>query len=304
GKGKVVKGVVKFFLHFSMKTERRLLPRVVDTDEAGVGASHVNGDSVCSGSSTTLSMNRGNVGGECVAGNVSVSQSAVASVIKGGPSKQLKYRFDMNVPQQAAPPCIGSTTVEVQMGNIADTVVVLVGINQKNSDNNNPPDPIATQLAAIAAKLKAIETMKEDIAALKEGDRSGSKGSKNFDGESSWRGRHSYRPYNNIDFPNFSGGDPRGWLLKSKKYFRYYQIPDEEKVEIALMHLEGDALDLYSWLSNGQFIFWEKLVQAFTKNFGPAEFQNLDEFLCSIKQTGMVQEYRQEFAKRSSRVSN
>ncbi|GJY20528.1 hypothetical protein Tco_0393094 [Tanacetum coccineum] len=99
-----------------MKTERRLLPRVVDTDEAGVGASHVNGDSVCSGSSTTLSMNRGNVGGECVAGNVSVSQSAVASVIKGGPSKQLKYRFDMNVPQQAAPPCIGSTTVEVQMG--------------------------------------------------------------------------------------------------------------------------------------------------------------------------------------------
>ncbi|GJZ96806.1 retrotransposon gag domain, retroviral aspartyl protease [Tanacetum coccineum] len=70
------------------------------------------------------------------------------------------------------------------------------------------------------------------------------------------------------------------------------------------MHLEGDALDLYSWLSDGQVIFWEELVQAFTKNFGPAEFQNPDEFLCSIKQTGSVQEYRQEFAKRSSRVSN
>ncbi|GJS57063.1 retrotransposon gag domain, retroviral aspartyl protease [Tanacetum coccineum] len=177
-------------------------------------------------------------------------------------------------------------------------------VQTRNSDNNNPPDPISTQLAAIAAKLEAIETMKEDIAALKEGDRSRSKGSKNFDGESSWRGRQSYRPYNKIDFPNFSGGDPRGWLLKAEKYFRYYQIPDEEKVEIASMHLEGDALDLYSWLSNGQFIFWEELVQAFTKNFGPAEFQNPDEFLCSIKQTGSVQEYRQEFAKRSSRVSN
>ncbi|GJT98520.1 putative ABC-type xenobiotic transporter [Tanacetum coccineum] len=159
-------------------------------------------------------------------------------------------------------------------------------VQTRNSDNNNPPDPISTQLAAIAAKLEAIETMKEDIAALKEGDRSRSKGSKNFDGESSWRGRQSYRPYNKIDFPNFSGGDPRGWLLKAEKYFRYYQIPDEEKVEIASMHLEGDALDLYSWLSNGQFIFWEELVQAFTKNFGPAEFQNPDEFLCSIKQTG------------------
>ena len=59
------------------------------------------------------------------------------------------------------------------------------------------------------------------------------------------------------------------------------------------MHLEGDALDLYSWLSNGQFIFWEELVQAFTKNFGPTEFQNPDEFLCSIKQSGSVEEYRQ-----------
>ncbi|GJX48412.1 retrotransposon gag domain, retroviral aspartyl protease [Tanacetum coccineum] len=90
-------------------------------------------------------------------------------------------------------------------------------VQTRNSDNNNPPDPISTQLAAIAAKLEAIETMKEDIAALKEGDRSRSKGSKNFDGESSWRGRQSYRPYNKIDFPNFSGGDPRGWLLKAKK---------------------------------------------------------------------------------------
>ncbi|GKB39215.1 peroxidase 64 [Tanacetum coccineum] len=175
----------------------------------------------------------------------------------------------------------------------------------RNSDNNNPPDPIATHLAAIAAKLEAIETMKEDIAALKEGDRSRSRGSKNSDGESSWRGRQSFRPYNKIDFPNFSGRDPRGWLLKAEKYFRYYQIPDEEKVEIASMHLEGDALDLYAWLSDDHSLtFWEELVQAFTKNFGPAEFQNPDEFLCSIKQTGSVQEYRQEFTKRSSWVSN
>nr|GEX33704.1 chaperone protein DnaJ 49-like [Tanacetum cinerariifolium] len=50
--------------------------------------------------------------------------------------------------------------------------------------------------------------------------------------------------------------------------------------------------------------FWEELVQAFTRSFGLVEFQNPDEFLCSIKQTGSVHEYRQEFAKISSRVSN
>lgn len=132
-----------------------------------------------------------------------------------------------------------------------------------------------------------------------------SKNSRFDDGESSWRGQAGYKPYNKIDFPAFSGGDPRGWILKAEKYFRYYQIPDKEKVEIASMHLEGDALDFYSWLSDDQpLTFWEELVQAFTKNFGPAEFQNPDEHLCSIKQTGSVQEYRQEFAKRSARVSN
>lgn len=89
----------------------------------------------------------------------------------------------------------------------------------RNSDNN-PPDPIATQLAAIAAKLESIETMKEDIAALKKRERSS--GSKNDEGESSWRGRMPHKPYNKIDFPTFSSGDPRGWLLKAEKYFRYY----------------------------------------------------------------------------------
>nr|GEV55516.1 retrotransposon Gag domain, retroviral aspartyl protease [Tanacetum cinerariifolium] len=175
----------------------------------------------------------------------------------------------------------------------------------RNSENNNPPDPIATQLGAIAAKLEVFETMKEDIAALKEGERFRSRSTRNGEGENSWRGRQPQRPYNKIDFSIFSSGDPHGWLMKAEKYFRYYQIPDEEKVEIASMHLEGDALDLYSWLSHDQIvIFWEELVQAFTRSFGLAEFHNPDEFLYSIKQTGSVHEYRQEFAKRSSRVSN
>ncbi|XP_076911844.1 uncharacterized protein LOC143569947 [Bidens hawaiensis] len=71
------------------------------------------------------------------------------------------------------------------------------------------------------------------------------------------------------------------------------------------MHLEGDALDLYSWLSaEAEMAYWEDLVREMQRHFGPPEFQNPDEYLCSIKQTGSVQEYRQEFARRSARVSN
>lgn len=175
----------------------------------------------------------------------------------------------------------------------------MVQTRGSSGDANPPPDSIAAQLAEIAARLECVESLKEDLAALKAGDNS--RGSRNEEGESHWRNKQHFRPYNKIDFPVFSGGDPRGWLLKAEKYFKYYHISDEEKVEVASMHLEGDALDLYSWFANDQPItFWEELSQIFTKNFGPAEFQNPDEYLCSIKQTGTVNEYRQEFAKRSS----
>nr|GEX69751.1 retrotransposon Gag domain, retroviral aspartyl protease [Tanacetum cinerariifolium] len=60
---------------------------------------------------------------------------------------------------------------------------------------------------------------------------------------------HNRRPFHKIEFPVFSGGDPRGWILKAEKYFRFYNTLDEEKVDVAAMHLEGDALDLYSWMS-------------------------------------------------------
>ena len=46
--------------------------------------------------------------------------------------------------------------------------------------------------------------------------------------------------------PKFEGGDPRGWILKAEKYFRYYQTPKDLKVDVAAMYLEGDALDLFS----------------------------------------------------------
>ncbi|GKB31470.1 retrotransposon gag domain, retroviral aspartyl protease, partial [Tanacetum coccineum] len=167
-----------------------------------------------------------------------------------------------------------------------------------------PPDPIAVQLAAIAKKLESINALQKDVAALKSQSQNRSSGNgsgKQDKGDSHQR----YRPHNKISFPTFSDGDPRGWILKAEKYFRYYDIPEEEKVDVASMHLEEDALDFYSWASTNQTQeYWEDLVCALQRNFGPTEFQNPDEHLCSIKQTGTVQEYRQEFAKRTSRVSN
>lgn len=82
-------------------------------------------------------------------------------------------------------------------------------------------------------------------------------------------------------------------MLKAKKYFCYYQTQEEHKVDIAAMYFEGDALDLFSWINHERtLLYWEELIKAFQENYDPAEFQNLDEHLCSIQQAGSIQEYR------------
>lgn len=71
------------------------------------------------------------------------------------------------------------------------------------------------------------------------------------------------------------------------------------------MYLEGDALDLFAWInSDCTILYWEELVKALNENYGLTKFQNPDEFLCGIRQVGIVLDYRQEFAKRVAWITN
>ena len=195
-----------------------------------------------------------------------------------------------------------------------------------DSNSNSIPNPPTNPLPEIvpAAALESINQqfgllfsklshIDADLSALKK-----EKGKEIFHGESSksgnledggnetpwWFKKPSQRPHSKIDFPKFEGGDPRGWIMNAEKYFRYYQTPENLKVDVASMYLEGHALDTYTWISSRKTIhYWDELVQILNEQFGPAEFQNPDAFLCKIKQTGTVNEYKQEFVSRSSRVT-
>lgn len=71
------------------------------------------------------------------------------------------------------------------------------------------------------------------------------------------------------------------------------------------MYLEGDALDLFSWLNSQRtMLYWPELVKAFEEHYELPEFLNLDEHLCNIQQSGTVAEYRQEWAKRVACIIN
>nr|GEV48627.1 retrotransposon-related protein [Tanacetum cinerariifolium] len=108
-------------------------------------------------------------------------------------------------------------------------------VHTRNSDKSNPPDPIATQLAAIAVKLEAFKTMKEDIAALKEGERSRSRSSRN--GEASLQ--PIVTPYMDVfeepqDLPPTRSQDHSIPLLPNSTppNIRPYHYPHSQKAEI------------------------------------------------------------------------
>ncbi|GJU12825.1 hypothetical protein Tco_1135221 [Tanacetum coccineum] len=134
--------------------------------------------------------------------------------------------------------------------------VLDVRTTQSNSKTRSqPPDPVAAELATIAKKLESIHALQKDVAPLKSQshnrDRS-SNGSGKQDVRDSYWHHQRYHPHNKIAFLTFSDEDSRGWILKAEKYFCYYDIPEEEKVDVASMHLEGNALDFYSWVSTNQ----------------------------------------------------
>ena len=65
------------------------------------------------------------------------------------------------------------------------------------------------------------------------------------------QGRQPHFPENNrtqailkspkLNFPEFDGTDPDGWIAKAEKYFELAKTPDEQKVSIAEVYLTGRA---------------------------------------------------------------
>ncbi|PPS09824.1 hypothetical protein GOBAR_AA10823 [Gossypium barbadense] len=137
----------------------------------------------------------------------------------------------------------------------------------------------------MASKLEVVETLRVGVASLKIQSQTNQPSASNtidprdkgrqktdqsnreqqcdnwlsddYDGAQPWWKRNPvHRPYTKIEFLKFDGGDPCRWILKEKKYFRYYQILKELKVDIVMIYLKGDALDLFSWLNSEQGILY------------------------------------------------
>ncbi|PNX96883.1 retrotransposon protein, partial [Trifolium pratense] len=49
-------------------------------------------------------------------------------------------------------------------------------------------------------------------------------------------------PRMKLDVPKFDGSDAMGWIFKISQFFDYHQTPEEERLTVASLYMEGQAL--------------------------------------------------------------
>ena len=97
-----------------------------------------------------------------------------------------------------------------------------------------------------------------------------------------------------LEFPRFSGGDPSTWIFRAEQFFRYYEIPKEERVLNASYHLDDEAL---VWFQDYERSLdsWQTFVRVIQVRFGPSSYDDPMENLTKLKQITIVAVYKSQF---------
>ncbi|XP_027150132.1 uncharacterized protein LOC113750340 [Coffea eugenioides] len=99
-----------------------------------------------------------------------------------------------------------------------------------------------------------------------------------------------------LDLQLFSGENPREWLRKCNKYFINYQIPNEQKIAIVEMYLEGKT---DRWFQGVRIekprLSWEEFGEILCKRFNENGYKDIIEEFNKLQQEGSVEEYQERF---------
>ncbi|MCH98809.1 hypothetical protein A2U01_0019816, partial [Trifolium medium] len=126
--------------------------------------------------------------------------------------------------------------------------------------------------------------------------------------ESSHGNLNSYKPPFQVptvklDFPRFDGKHVLDWIFKAEQFFDYYNTSDSERLIIASVHLDSDAVPWFQMIQRSHpFHSWQKFTRALEMDFGPTAYDCPRATLFKLAQTGSVTEYFKEFNALANRV--
>ncbi|RWV86675.1 hypothetical protein GW17_00051404 [Ensete ventricosum] len=73
-----------------------------------------------------------------------------------------------------------------------------------------------------------------------------------------------------VNFPRWEEGNPIGWISCTERYFRFYRTANNTRVEIAAIHLEGDAIQWFNWFKHThRGLSWQRFKEGLLNRFGP-----------------------------------
>lgn len=104
--------------------------------------------------------------------------------------------------------------------------------------------------------------------------------------------------FKKLDLPLFSGENPDGWIMRAERYFKFHRLTEDEKVEAAVVALEGEALLWFQWEDSRRTITrWEELKGMVLRQFRPKSAGTLHEQWLNHRQTEKmgVAEYKRRF---------
>ena len=102
-----------------------------------------------------------------------------------------------------------------------------------------------------------------------------------------------------IKFTKFDGDDLDGWIFQSNQFFEIDQTPEDAKVKIVVIHLEGKALQWHQNFTRiktpSEFISWIDYVKALEARFKGIAYADPMSDLKNLHQKGTLLYYIESF---------
>ncbi|KAL4319829.1 hypothetical protein GQ457_18G007350 [Hibiscus cannabinus] len=104
----------------------------------------------------------------------------------------------------------------------------------------------------------------------------------------------NFRP--KIELQMFDGINPRGWIKRCQKYFTLFDIPEEHKMDLASMHLEGKAETWFDgYVMQKHRLSWHEFTTDLCHRFSDRTDIDVIEEFNKLIQKGSVEEYQEKF---------
>lgn len=77
--------------------------------------------------------------------------------------------------------------------------------------------------------------------------------------------------YMRLEMPLFDGSDLASWILRGENFFDIYRLTEEEKLDAAVVSMEGDALRWFHFENHPRPVKgWRNLKEGLCWNFDPS----------------------------------